>query len=66
MIDELELGWRLSWQPVVGVTGTDGKSTTAALVVSALRTAGGNPLLSGNVEGFRRVPSDVRGARQSI
>ena len=67
VIDELELGWRLSWQPVVAVTGTDGKSTTAALVLSALRTAGDNPLLSGNVEGFRRcpamsaVPSEHRG-----
>jgi UDP-N-acetylmuramoyl-L-alanyl-D-glutamate--2,6-diaminopimelate ligase len=57
VIDELELGWRLSWQPVVAVTGTDGKSTTAALVLSALRTAGDNPLLSGNVEGFRRCPA---------
>ena len=57
VFDELELGWRLSWQPVAAVTGTDGKSTTAALVVSVLRAAGANPLLSGNVEGFRRSPA---------
>jgi UDP-N-acetylmuramoyl-L-alanyl-D-glutamate--2,6-diaminopimelate ligase len=57
VVDELELGWRLSWQPVVAVTGTDGKSTTAALVMSALRVADGNPLLSGNVEGFRGCPA---------
>jgi UDP-N-acetylmuramoyl-L-alanyl-D-glutamate--2,6-diaminopimelate ligase len=67
VIDEFELGWRLGSQPVIGVTGTDGKSTTAALVESALSAAGGNPLLSGNVEGFRgcpamsAVPRDHRG-----
>jgi UDP-N-acetylmuramoyl-L-alanyl-D-glutamate--2,6-diaminopimelate ligase len=57
VIDELELGWRLSSQPVVAVTGTDGKSTTAALVLAAIREAGGRPLLSGNVEGFRGAPA---------
>jgi UDP-N-acetylmuramoyl-L-alanyl-D-glutamate--2,6-diaminopimelate ligase len=57
VLDEFELGWRLSWQPVVAVTGTDGKSTTAALTLSALMAAGGNPLLSGNVEGFRHCPA---------
>jgi UDP-N-acetylmuramoyl-L-alanyl-D-glutamate--2,6-diaminopimelate ligase len=57
VIDELELGWRLSRQPVVAVTGTDGKSTTAALVVSVLRASDRDPLLSGNVEAFRRAPA---------
>ena len=56
VIDEFELGWRLSRQPVIAVTGTDGKSTTATLVVSALGASGGNPLLAGNVDGFRRCP----------
>ncbi len=56
VFDEFELGWRLSRQPVAAVTGTDGKSTTATLVVSALREGGGNPLLSGNVDGFRKCP----------
>jgi UDP-N-acetylmuramoyl-L-alanyl-D-glutamate--2,6-diaminopimelate ligase len=57
VMDELELGWRLSRQPVVAVTGTDGKSTTAALAVSVLDAAGGDPVLSGNIEGFRRCPA---------
>ena len=56
VLDEFELGWRLSWQPVVAITGTDGKSTTCALVVAALDAAGGRPLLAGNVEGFRHAP----------
>jgi UDP-N-acetylmuramoyl-L-alanyl-D-glutamate--2,6-diaminopimelate ligase len=57
VMDELELGWRRSRQPVVAVTGTDGKSTTAALAVSVLEAAGEDPLLSGNVEGFRNCPA---------
>jgi UDP-N-acetylmuramoyl-L-alanyl-D-glutamate--2,6-diaminopimelate ligase len=57
VLDEFELGWRLSWQPVVAITGTDGKSTTCALAVAALDAAGGGPLLAGNVEGFRRAPA---------
>ncbi|HEY1237086.1 MAG TPA: Mur ligase family protein [Solirubrobacterales bacterium] len=57
VMDEFELGWRLSWQPVVAVTGTDGKSTTATLVHSALRAAAGNPLMAGNLDGFRRCPT---------
>jgi UDP-N-acetylmuramoyl-L-alanyl-D-glutamate--2,6-diaminopimelate ligase len=57
VLDEFELGWRLSRQPVVAITGTDGKSTTCGLVVAALEAAGGNPLLGGNVEGFRRAPA---------
>jgi UDP-N-acetylmuramoyl-L-alanyl-D-glutamate--2,6-diaminopimelate ligase len=60
VLDELELGWRMSWQPTVAVTGTDGKSTTCELVTSALRAGGGNPLLTGNVEGFRRFPAMTR------
>ena len=57
VLDELELGWRLCSQPTVAVTGTDGKSTTCALVMAVLGAAGGDPLLTGNVEAFRRSPA---------
>jgi len=60
VLDELELGWRLSWQPTIAVTGTDGKSTTCALIIAALSAAGGNPTLAGNVEGFRGAPAMSR------
>jgi UDP-N-acetylmuramoyl-L-alanyl-D-glutamate--2,6-diaminopimelate ligase len=57
VLDEFELGWRLSRQPVAAVTGTDGKSTTAGFVFAALRATGTEPLMTGNVEGFRRCPA---------
>ena len=48
MIDEAELGWRLDSRPVVGVTGTNGKGTSAAAVLTALAAAGLDPILAGN------------------
>ena len=48
VIDELELGWRMCAAPVVGVTGTNGKSTTAALIQAALKSAGIEAPLAGN------------------
>jgi UDP-N-acetylmuramoyl-L-alanyl-D-glutamate--2,6-diaminopimelate ligase len=56
VIDELELGWRLSTSPVVAVTGTNGKSTTVALVEAALRAGGRRPTVAGNVEADQGVP----------
>jgi UDP-N-acetylmuramoyl-L-alanyl-D-glutamate--2,6-diaminopimelate ligase len=50
VLDELELGWRLSERPIVGVTGTNGKSTTAKLIAAALEAAGHRPQLAGNTE----------------
>jgi UDP-N-acetylmuramoyl-L-alanyl-D-glutamate--2,6-diaminopimelate ligase len=50
VIDELELGWRLGRAPLVAGTGTNGKSTTAALMLAILRSAGMEVALTGNVE----------------
>ncbi len=50
VLDELELGWRLVPGPLVAVTGTNGKSTTAALVRAALAAAGAEAPLAGNTE----------------
>jgi UDP-N-acetylmuramoyl-L-alanyl-D-glutamate--2,6-diaminopimelate ligase len=47
-IDELELGWRLETRPLVAITGTNGKSTTAALAQAVLRSASAAPALAGN------------------
>jgi UDP-N-acetylmuramoyl-L-alanyl-D-glutamate--2,6-diaminopimelate ligase len=48
VLDEAELGWRLDGRPLIGVTGTNGKGTCAALVCAGLRAAGHEPLLAGN------------------
>jgi len=56
IIDELELGWRLMTQPMVAVTGTNGKSTTAALLAAVMHANGCAPVLAGNVESDRGVP----------
>jgi UDP-N-acetylmuramyl tripeptide synthase len=50
VIDELELGWRLSRAPVVAVTGTDGKSTVSGLAAALLSAAGVRVELAGNTE----------------
>ncbi len=67
VLDELELAWRLGSWPVAAVTGTNGKSTTTTLVHAALRAAGRNPILAGNVESYRglsavsAIPPDHEG-----
>ncbi|HEY8303171.1 MAG TPA: Mur ligase family protein [Solirubrobacteraceae bacterium] len=50
VFDELELGWRLARGPIVGVTGTNGKSTTAKLIAAVLEAAGEPVQIAGNSE----------------
>jgi len=49
VIGELELASRYIDTPVIAVTGTNGKTTTASLVAHCLRSAGQKNLLAGNV-----------------
>jgi UDP-N-acetylmuramoylalanine--D-glutamate ligase len=46
---ELELGWRSVRVPSVGVTGTNGKSTTTELIASMLRASGLEAIACGNI-----------------
>lgn len=50
IVDELEIGWHLVPSPIVGVTGTNGKSTTSALCVELLSAHGLEPVLAGNTD----------------
>ena len=50
VIDELEVGWRAAAGPIFAVAGTNGKSTTCALVASVLRAAGRQAQVAGNTE----------------
>lgn len=49
VIGELELGWRLVGATFVGITGTNGKTTTTELVAHILRTAGRRVHAVGNI-----------------
>jgi UDP-N-acetylmuramoylalanine-D-glutamate ligase len=50
LFEEFEIGWRLVPAPTVGVTGTNGKSTTSALCLELLSAHGFEPVLTGNTE----------------
>ena len=49
MIGELELGWRFCEAPVIAVTGTNGKTTTAELVAQMLNACGQRTIACGNI-----------------
>ncbi|MGH2767081.1 MAG: UDP-N-acetylmuramoyl-L-alanine--D-glutamate ligase [Actinomycetota bacterium] len=46
---ELELGARLARCPYIGITGTNGKTTTTEMVAAAMREAGLDALACGNI-----------------
>lgn len=58
---EVELAYHFSRAPIVGVTGTNGKSTTAALIAHILNTAGHHAILCGNIaaDGYERTLTDA-------
>ncbi len=49
LIGEIEFAWRLGTAPVIGITGTNGKTTTTALVAEMLRGAGLRAIAAGNI-----------------
>ena len=51
VISEIEFAQRISKAPIIAVTGTNGKSTTAAMTAIALRAAGKDAILCGNIFG---------------
>jgi UDP-N-acetylmuramoyl-L-alanyl-D-glutamate--2,6-diaminopimelate ligase len=61
LVDELEIGWLLVPSPTVAVTGTNGKSTTTALLVQVFAAHGLDPVLAGNTE-FGPSLSEMAGA----
>jgi UDP-N-acetylmuramoylalanine--D-glutamate ligase len=49
VISELELGWQQCYCPAVGITGTNGKTTTTELVERVLSANGLKTLAAGNI-----------------
>ena len=48
-IGELELGWQFCRVPVIGITGTNGKTTTTELISQMLNTCGQRTVACGNI-----------------
>ena len=49
VVGEIELGFQNLNGSVIGVTGSNGKSTTTALIGEILRVAGRQPIVAGNI-----------------
>jgi UDP-N-acetylmuramoylalanine--D-glutamate ligase len=48
-IGELELGWQFCRVPVIGITGTNGKTTTTELISQMLNACGQRTIACGNI-----------------
>jgi len=46
---EIELAYRISEAPIIGITGSNGKTTTTTLLYHMLNIGGKNPLIAGNI-----------------
>ena len=51
LVSEVEFASRIARGPIVAITGTNGKSTTAVMTYLALRACGTDPILCGNLYG---------------
>ncbi len=49
VITEVELAYQISEAPFIGITGTNGKTTTTTLVFEMLKADGKLPLIAGNI-----------------
>lgn len=49
IITEVELAYLISEAPFIGITGTNGKTTTTTLVYEMLKNGNRNPLIAGNI-----------------
>ncbi len=51
VIGEIEFAYRVSSDPIIAITGTNGKSTTTVLTWTLLNAVGKNAVLCGNIAG---------------
>ncbi|MEK4220981.1 UDP-N-acetylmuramoyl-L-alanine--D-glutamate ligase [Bacillus sp. FSL W8-0116] len=56
VLTEVELAYLISEAPIIGITGTNGKTTTTTLIFEMLEKDGKRPLIAGNIG---KVASEV-------
>lgn len=57
IVPEIELAYRISDAPIIAVTGTNGKTTTTALIGEMVRSSGRKAFIAGNIAaGDMRLP----------
>ncbi|ESU32930.1 UDP-N-acetylmuramoyl-L-alanyl-D-glutamate synthetase [Bacillus sp. 17376] len=49
VITEVELAYQISEAPLIGITGTNGKTTTTTLIFEMLEAGNKHPLIAGNI-----------------
>lgn len=49
VITEVELAYLISEAPIIGITGTNGKTTTTTLIFEMLKAGGRHPRIAGNI-----------------
>ncbi|SET63765.1 UDP-N-acetylmuramoyl-L-alanine--D-glutamate ligase [Paenibacillus sp. NFR01] len=49
VVTEVEVAYRLTSAPIIGITGSNGKTTTTTWVGRMLEAAGMNPIVAGNI-----------------
>ncbi|WP_232463346.1 UDP-N-acetylmuramoyl-L-alanine--D-glutamate ligase [Tumebacillus avium] len=49
VLTEVEIAYRLTQAPIIGITGSNGKTTTTTLVGEMLEAAGLHPVVAGNI-----------------
>jgi UDP-N-acetylmuramoylalanine--D-glutamate ligase len=49
IVTEVELAYQISEAPLIGITGSNGKTTTTTLIYEMLKEGGKQPLIAGNI-----------------
>jgi UDP-N-acetylmuramoylalanine--D-glutamate ligase len=65
ILSEIEVAYRIAKSPIVGITGTNGKSTVTALTYHLLINAGRKAILCGNIAGSGFGETTITSAAES-
>ncbi|MCH6268338.1 MULTISPECIES: UDP-N-acetylmuramoyl-L-alanine--D-glutamate ligase [Neobacillus] len=66
VITEVELAYEISEAPLIGITGTNGKTTTTTLVYEMLNEGAKQPLIAGNIGTVASGVAEIAGKDNTI